>query len=229
MNQSELMEVIEARVLLTDPRAALYMEFKSYEYFRNTLRRLVRTLYDGWIGGDFVQTMSNLITGQIIDAHVRAWFDETGGEENPPLYLQLHAQSMAQKQEQFIEPYYVAILDARIEQSSIEPLLVRADMWANRYNEAYNDAVKFIAEQSGGKLEWFYDPEKEHCDTCASLNGIVAFATDWTASGFKPQAAPNNMLDCGGWQCGCELRTTDKRRTPKALDKLLNIAMSRTL
>lgn len=216
------------RIITAEPKAALFVEFKTFEFFRATLRRMVQTLYDGWIGGEFIETMGNLITGQLIRAHIQAWVDE-GNEGDPPLYLQLNAQRMVDEQIGHIQPYYAAILEARINQTSVAPLLVRADMWANRYNEAYNDALVVIAQQNGGKLEWIYDPSKEHCDTCAALNGIVAYAREWEVSGFKPQNAPNNLLDCGGWQCGCELRITDKRKTPKALDRLINIAVSRTL
>ncbi|HET8707382.1 MAG TPA: hypothetical protein VFM46_13845, partial [Pseudomonadales bacterium] len=167
--------------------------------------------------------MSNLITGQIIDAYIKAWYDETDGQGDPPVYLQFEAQRKTQEQISHIQPFYTAIIDARINQTGLEPLLVRADMWANRYREAYTDAIAFIAAQNGGKLQWVYNPDKEHCDTCMSLNGIVAFATEWDAAGVRPQRAPNAALDCGGWQCGCELRPTTARRTRNAYDKIVGL------
>lgn len=216
------------QVLARYPLAWKYLDAKTFEYFQRTLTRLVRSLYNGFIGGEFVDIASNLIRGQIIDAHVRAWSDE-GGDGDPPLYLQLHAQTIVDQQISHLHNYYTDIIDARINQTSIQPLLVRADMWANRYKEAYNGAVQFIAEQSGGKLEWVYGASKEHCPTCAALDGIVAFATEWATAGFKPQNAPNPMLDCEGWQCGCSQKPTKKRRTQNALDKLINIAVSRAV
>jgi hypothetical protein len=216
-----------AQIVATYPRVGMYLEFKTFEFFRRTLTRLVRSLYNGFIGGEFVETISNLIRGQIIDAHVRAWNDE-GGEGDPPPYLRVHAEGMVSKQLEHVQGFYTDIVDARINQTSIDPLLMRSDMWANRYNEAYNDAVKYITQESGGKLIWIYG-EAEHCETCQSLNGIVAFASEWTTSGFKPQSAPNALLECGGWQCKCRLEVTTKRRTPKALDRLMNIAVSRVI
>jgi len=224
MDNADVMAV----ALLKQPGAALYVEFKTYEFLKRTLARLVKTVYDGWIAGEFVQTLTNLLTGQIIDAHVKTWAAE-GGEGPAPDYLKQSAQAMIADQEQYIEPFYRAIVDARVNQTSLDPLLVRADMWANQYRNAENTARQLIAEQTGGRLVWIYDPVKEHCETCEQLNGLVAFATEWAQAGFRPQNPPNPLLDCGGWQCGCALEQTDKRRSPRVLDTLLNIATARSL
>jgi len=192
-------------------------------YFKNNIVRLVKSLFNGNIGGEFVDLMKNLIRGQIIDAHVKAWQDE-GGDGAPPDYLKAAAESMIQDQHSFVEAYYKDIVDARVDKTSIEPLLSRADLWANRYNEAYNNSVQLITEETGGRLIWQLGQREEHCDTCAALTGIVATAKEWATSGFKPQNAPNPLLECGGWKCGCTLQPTKKRRSPRALDTLMNIA-----
>lgn len=100
----------------------------------------------------------------------------------------------------------------------------RIDMWSNRYNDVKNEAKLYF----GGKtrLEWTLGATEEHCSTCARLNGIVAYAEEWAESGFQPQKPPNDMLECGGWRCDCSLDTTDRRRSPNALDRLLDIAVS---
>lgn len=101
----------------------------------------------------------------------------------------------------------------------------RADMWGNRYNDAYNQATFIIAEQYGELLEWIYG-DTEHCDTCGELNGKVAYAKEWEAAGVKPQQPPNAALECGGWRCKCRLEFTDKKRTPNALNKIRGIRRS---
>lgn len=98
----------------------------------------------------------------------------------------------------------------------------RVDLWVNRYSETVNAAKIWFGGRT--KLEWVLGKTEQHCSTCSKLNGIVAYASEWQASGFQPQAAPNAMLECEGWRCDCELKPTDKRRSPKALETLMNIA-----
>jgi hypothetical protein len=98
----------------------------------------------------------------------------------------------------------------------------RIDLWVNRYTDVIGRARVYF----GGKtrLKWTLGKTEEHCETCAALNGIVAFASEWELAGIKPQSPPNEMLACGGWNCDCSLEVTDQRRSPNALDTLMNIA-----
>lgn len=208
---------------------SVFSEIKTLEYFQTNIDHLVKSVYGGHMGGDFVDIMGNLITGQMADAYRRAWVDNDG-TGNLPEYLQTSLDEFVAQNINFdwIYQYYKDIVDARIDGTSIEPLLARAQMWANRYREATAEAVRLITAENGGKLIWIFG-DAEHCETCQSLNGIVAFATEWQTSGFKPQAAPNPLLICGGWRCKCKLEKTDKRRSPKALDTLINIATGQNL
>ncbi len=103
----------------------------------------------------------------------------------------------------------------------------RIDLWVNRYTDVIGRARVYF----GGKtrLKWTLGKTEEHCETCATLNGIVAFASEWELAGIKPQSPPNEMLACGGWNCDCSLEVTDQRRSPNALDTLMNIATARNL
>lgn len=103
----------------------------------------------------------------------------------------------------------------------------RIDLWVNRYNETVNRAEMYF----GGKvrLVWRMGATEEHCETCARLNGIVAYAQEWEQSGIRPQSPPNDLLECGGWRCDCSLETTDQRRSPDALTTLMDIAASRNV
>src|SRR5678815_2029809 len=53
------------------------MGYKSYDYFLQQLERLVRSVYDGNLGGEFMDIMANLISGQLTDAYQTA-IDEAG-------------------------------------------------------------------------------------------------------------------------------------------------------
>jgi hypothetical protein len=103
----------------------------------------------------------------------------------------------------------------------------RIDLWVNRYTDVIGRARVYF----GGKtrLKWTLGKTEEHCETCATLNGVVAFAYEWEQSGIKPQSPPNSMLACSGWNCDCSLEPTDQRRSPNALGTLMNIAVARNL
>lgn len=194
-------------------------EYKTYDYMLSVIVGLVRGVYSGNVGGQFIDTMANLISGQLTQAYRQAWEDEGMTDYFAPNYLASSLEAMILSQYDFVDQFYRDIVDARVDATSIDPLLVRAGMWANRWNEAYNEAVRLITVENGGKLMWQYG-EAEHCDTCRALNGIVAFAKEWDTLGVKPQNAPNNLIECGGWNCQCALVQTDKRRSPGAYGRI---------
>lgn len=212
------------------PRVVLYTgnEYKTYDYFLSQIRGLVKGVYGGFIAGEFIDAMANLISGQLTQAYQQAFEDQGYTDFILPEYLQTSLTEAIAYQYNFVDQYYRDIVDARIDGTSVEPLLQRAAMWANRWNEGYNEAVKLITAENGGNMIWQYG-EAEHCDTCRALNGIVAGAKEWEIAGVKPQNAPNPLIDCGGWQCKCSLTATTRRRSPKALDTILNIITGRSL
>jgi len=213
--------------------------FKTYEYFLQQLEGLIRGVYDGNVGGEFIDVTANLISGQLNQAFQQAWQDEGMTDELMPDYLTSAAEDMILGQYDFVDQLYRDIADARndhlfnlhnpylppIEEVSLNSLLARAALWARRWTEAYNLGVQLIVRELGGKLEWIEGDTVEKCFICVSLNGIVAFAREWDELGVRPQNAPNPALaeGCGGWRCACELRPTDKRRSPKAFDTILNL------
>ena len=158
------------------------------------------------------------ILGAIADGSVP--LDEAGADWFPELRAELAA--MIASESAFVDPFFRNIIDARIDETSIEPLLIRADIWANRWNDAYNLAKLKIQSLYGERLVWRMG-NAEHCDTCQSLNGIVAFAHEWEQLNVRPQNPPNPLLICQGWRCKCSLNPTSQRRSPKAFDMILNI------
>ena len=197
-------------------------DIKTYDYFLTELSRMIRNVYTGNMGGDFIDIMANLISGQLTQAYNQAWKDE-GGEGSLPDYLSQSLEDAILNQYDFVDGLYRDIVDARVDKTPIDPLLARAPLWAERWNEAYNTAVLLITSENGGNLVWELGETEQHCTTCAALNGIVARASEWEELGVKPQSAPNDVLECGGWKCDCRLSPTDKRRSPKAYDMIMNI------
>lgn len=201
-------------------------ELKTYDYFLRHVNGLVRGVYSGNIGGEMVDIMANLVQGQLTDAYNRAWKDD-GNKLPLPDYLSESLTEAIAKQFSYVDQFFRDIVDARLDKASIEPLMVRASLWANRYNEATSEAVRLMALENGDKLIWRLGETEKHCGTCSALNGKIAYAREWESAGLKPQNAPNKLLECGGWQCDCSLEPTDKRRSNNAMVDLWAIAAAR--
>jgi hypothetical protein len=205
---------------------------KTYDYMLDNITRMVRNVYNGFMGGDFVDILGELIRGQMRDAYTRA-YAEAGFSDALPDWLQSDLEAMQTEQASFdfIYQYYTDIIDARTDGTPLQPLLDRASLWANRYNEATARANMTIQAKLGGRLVWRLGETEEHCPFCKRYNGIVAFASEWELAGVRPQNAPNPALTgeidgekgCEGWRCDCELSPTDKRRSPNAWDRIMSV------
>lgn len=198
-------------------------EYKTYDYMLSQIEGLVRGVYANNLGGDFIDIMANLISGQLTQAYQQALEDEGYTDFNLPDYLSASLETMILNQYTFVDQFFRDIIDARIDGAPIATLLARAQLWAQRWTEGYNEAVRLITLNSGGNLEWKLGATEEHCPQCAALNGIVARASEWDMLNVKPQNAPNGKLECGGWRCDCTLTPTDKRRSPNAYGRIEEI------
>ena len=199
--------------------------YKTYDYMLGVIVHSVRSVYNGWMGGEFIDIMQALIIGQMTQAYRQAWEDDGNTSFILPDFLQagLNENIARNTNFDFLYQYYTDIVDARVDNTSIDPLIARASLWANRYNEAYNEAVALISSSRGGKLIWQLGATEAHCSTCAALNGIVAYADEWELAGCYPQNAPNGALDCGGWRCDCALEQTTARRSRNAYNRIMSI------
>jgi hypothetical protein len=200
--------------------------YKTQEYFLARIEGLVSGLYAGNLGGEFIDVFANLISGQLLDAYERAYADE-GYTDALPEYLQTSYQATVSNQYGFVDQFYRDIIDARIDKTGIDPLLSRAQLWAQRWTESYNEAVRLITLDGGGKLMWTLGATEEHCPECAALNNMVMWAKDWDTLGIKPQNPPNSHLTCGGWRCDCSLTPTDKKRSPNAYGRVEEIMLGK--
>lgn len=198
---------------------------KTYEFFLKNLERLIVSVYDGNLGGEFSSILRSLIDGQIKKAYQQAWLDNEDKDEDEPApeYLAEAARAFITEQQNFVGGFYKDIVDAKVDQTGHAALTARAPMWANRYNEAYSHGKLLIASHTGGKLQWHLGQTEKHCPSCSALDGIVAYAYEWEKANIRPQAAPNKYLDCEGWNCDCGLDPTEARRTRGAFDRIRSI------
>ena len=207
------------RFKLFDP-----LPYKTLEYFRKQIQRLVTSLYNNRIGGQFIDIMANLISGQLLDAYEAAWKDE-GFTGKIPDYLQTAHTEDVLAQYTFVDQFFRDIIDARIDGTGIGSIMYRVDLWANQWTNSYNRAIVLITQKRGGKLQWQEGDTKEKCSTCVALDGIVLYADEWQTLNVHPGDGPNPHLVCGGWNCGCSLIPTDQRRTADGYGKVEEIIL----
>lgn len=100
----------------------------------------------------------------------------------------------------------------------LTPLLQRAQLWVNRYNDVMNEAQVMACKDQ--KLRWDLGATEQHCRTCYALNGKVKRASFWKTLGVRPQNAPNLLLECEGWRCDCSFNPTDEPLSRGAMPSL---------
>jgi hypothetical protein len=172
----------------------------------------------------------DIYTSAIDNQLTRAWNEGARSVGTDPRDFEdadiAYLQGIIDRENEFVLGLGGDIVDYKTEERTLDEFRVafrsRVMIWANRYNDVKNQAAVYFSSK-GQRLEWVYG-DTQHCTTCAMLNGIVAFASEWETSGLKPQSPPNDAIECGGWHCQCKLEPTNKRRTPGALDRLLTIA-----
>lgn len=85
---------------------------------------------------------------------------------------------------------------------------IRVDMWGNK---SLDDLYYTAFREAGATIEavWKLGSTEEHCDTCKSRDGEAKTVDEWGKIGFPR----DRRLDCGGWQCDCDLfnKKTGKR------------------
>jgi hypothetical protein len=201
---SQVVASVTRAVLLEAMRRHLARGTKTEGTYRRQVWRVIRDLFNGEIDEfDFVDDMSSFIDNQF----ERAW--RQGAREmgvNPNNFTEDDIDALAERiaqEKDYMLQLADDILRVRAEGQSIEQFRSRADMWSNRYNDIVNEArIHF-----GGKrmLRWTVGPT-EHCADCSRLNGIVASADDWAASGWRPQSRD---LECNGYNCQCSILPTE--------------------
>ncbi len=196
--------------------------FKTVDYFIRTLEGAVRDLYRMEIDEEiFITELADLIQQQL----TRAWHEGMRENDLDPIEeMEPEWQEMLDTiilneydyVDQFAHDITQRSLETGGDQTQWDDLLSRARLWANRYNDVVNQAILATKEQ---KLMWVFG-DTEHCSTCESLNGIVAWTHEWDEAGVRPQNPPNGQLECGGWRCQCSLVPTGNRHTRNALDAI---------
>jgi hypothetical protein len=207
------------------------LETKTVERYRARLWAAAERLFNGGRDAAFMATFIRSIDQQL----TQAWMEGAASvnvqqdEMTPDDFGILEA--IINNETEFINGIADAIQSTKDEGITKEQFDKRfgsrVDTWANRYNETVNRARVQVASKK--RFKWVLGKTEEHCDTCARLNGIIAFGYEWESAKVHPQMPPNEVLACGGWKCDCGLEPTDERRTPRALNRITNIVMAARL
>jgi hypothetical protein len=221
--RTNLLHAIKGIVSILYP----YLEKKNYEVYWSRLWGAAWRLYNGGAETSFDESFYRSIDQQL----TQAWND--GAETVGVMPDEMGADDMVilnaiiDNEVQFaagLQQDIVAARDAKMTYENFQSQFgARIDLWANRYLETENRA----RVQFGGKtkLQWTLGPTEAHCLTCNRLDGIIAWASEWEQAQVHPQMPPNDMLECEGWHCGCQLLPTMNRRTANAFDLLTAIAL----
>ena len=210
-----------------DITAGLYqlgIDVKTPGYYARVMWEAVRELYAGDIEAyDFEEVMLRLISEQLRKAWNAGMVElnldpQTDQTEEGEAYLQ----EIMTSELDYVGPLAEDIIAAAEKKESIEQFRARVDIWVGRYEDTKNEAILFYSEKNQ-RLVWHFGATEKHCRTCEQLDGIVAFASEWETAQVMPQSPPNGLLECGGWQCDCRLEPTDQRRSPDALNIIMQI------
>lgn len=189
---------------------ALDAAYKTEAYYERALNRAVLDFYQGGDAGAFIDKMLYLIDEQF----GRAWRE--GARDvgyNPQDFTEEDdavLQERINAEREFILDYADRIEKAREAGDPVKPFQDRVSLWAGRYNEVRDQARAHF----GGKeqmLIWRVGPT-EHCDTCQTLDGTIAPASEWEEAHGRGIYPKSPELDCHGFRCQCELYVTDAKR-----------------
>jgi hypothetical protein len=191
---------------------------KSFDDYRRSVRSLTRGYWNGELSRfDFVDGMVSAI-----DRHFEQAWQEV--EKQYSIAPDERTESSQDRLDLAVNTeisYITGFADA-IEEGSqanggaLQPLMDRAELWANGYERTLELAQTIVG--SDKKFRWVRDPQKASCADCIQYDGLVFFGSQWDAAGVRPKG---EMLECGGFNCGCVLEETPLPRTRGSVPPLV--------
>jgi hypothetical protein len=185
---------------------------KTLEQYTRQLRQYARDYYTGKIDDSgFLDKTLSAIEGQI----QRAWNEGLRangmGPDDIDEDMREQIDELIRNEQDHLTNLSDLINQQRAAEAGLDAIYARCDTWAARYTDVVNRA-KLESSPNNRRYEWVYG-DTDHCSTCEKLNGTVLKAWEWMECAYHPQRPPNEMIECGGWRCKCELVQTKKKRT----------------
>jgi len=191
-------------------QAASLKRLKDFNSYRRSARNLTRGLWlDDLSKFDFVDGMVSAITREFNNAW-REVEKEYGIGLDERTQASQNALDLAINTEISYLPGFADAIanNSKANGGIIEPLLERADMWANGYDKTLEYAKTIVG--SDLKFRWVRDPAKDSCADCIQYDGLVFYGSQWAAAGVRPKTWE---LACRGVNCGCGFEQTALPKT----------------
>jgi hypothetical protein len=175
--------------------------------FRRNLRASVRGLWNGALTKRQALTTFRRAIERAIEM---AWTEgaaECGIQEDELTVDELTARDeFIFEQNEFATGFIDTIAaNSKANKGQLTPLLQRAEMWVNRYDDAKNQSKSLACADEKG--EWFLGPTEKHCPSCSGFEGRVYRYSTWAANRALPKSI---CLACNGFRCQCDIRPTNK-------------------
>ena len=163
--------------------------------FRRNLRASVRGLWNGALTKRQALATFRSAIERGID---QAWNEgaaECGIQEDELTTEELTVRdSFIFEQNDLAENFIDAIeANSKANGGQLTPLLQRAELWVNRYNDAKTQSQALACADEKG--EWFLGPTEKHCPSCAGFNGRVYRMSTWARNNALPRS---QCLACNG-------------------------------
>lgn len=190
----------------------------SISSYRTGLRAPVRALFTGAM--DFDQFFDAMMTA-IRRGITQAW--NQGAKLAGVAENELTPQEMIAREQTINNEFnYITGLAARIDEirdtdGKLGSAFNLLGAWVNRWQDAKNRAQEIASTDP--KLKWNLGVA-EHCTSCVKLSGKIKRASYWNERGVHPQQPPNELLECGGWECKCFFTPTNEQLSKGPLPRL---------
>lgn len=90
---------------------------------------------------------------------------------------------------------------------TVQDFEAKAAIWANKgLQDFYNAGL--LSADSDSMYIWRIGATEQHCADCIRLDGQIHRLSRWNEKGWMPKS---NDLECGGYNCDCELRRTSSK------------------
>jgi hypothetical protein len=177
--------------------------------FRRDIRASVRGLWIGALSFDQAVRTFRAAIGRSIE---QAWIEgaqECGIQPDELAVEELTARDEFIFEQNELAPNFLGDVrnNSKANGGQLTPFLQRAEMWINQYFSAKQQSEALACANE--KRIWVLGPVEKHCKTCPSLAGQVRRLSFWQ-NNVLPRNAPNNKLECGGFNCQCTLEKTNK-------------------
>jgi len=177
----------------------------SIDAYRASLRSAIRGLWSNKLSqSSFKEAMQSAINRGL----TQAWL--IGGKDCSTSINDLTTEERAKlalfivEQVSFVQRFSDEIvLNDKDHGGALQPLIARADMWANKWNEVRQTAEAMCAGNK--KKVWILGATELHCFSCNGLKGRIYRLNTWMANNALP---PTHATACRGFRCRCFLQDT---------------------